>query len=224
MQINRHALYFAPASGAFACAAAAWLGWDAVLGAEVAQPAIVGLEEATRAPRKYGFHATFKAPFRLATGVCAADLADTGAQVAGRLAPVSLEAVSVARMGGFLALRPEGDERALQALCREIVAQFEPFRAPLTPQEIEKRRPETLTPRQRALLLEVGYPYVFEEFRFHMTLTGALPPETLARLQPLAEAYFAPHLARPFRVDQLCHFGEDAAGRFHLLAQYPLRG
>ena len=36
-----------------------------------------------------------------------------------------------------------------------------------------------LTDRQEALLTQWGYPYVMEEFRFHITLTGALDPAHL---------------------------------------------
>ena len=51
---------------------------------------------------------------------------------------------------------------------------LDPFRAPLTPSERARRRPEDLDPRRRALLDRWGYPHVFEAFRFHMTLTGRL--------------------------------------------------
>ena len=44
----------------------------------------------------------------------------------------------------------------------------------------QRRRPETLSPRQRELLHRRGYPFVMEEFRFHPRLTGGLPQDRLA--------------------------------------------
>lgn len=223
--MKRYALYYAPADRGLWQAGAAWLGRDAETGSAVPHPEVAGLADATLAPCKYGLHATLKAPFRLAAGATADDLAEALAHVAAQIAPVVLPGLGVASLGGrFLALRPEGDETGLMDLAAEVVTRFEPFRAPLTEAELARRKPETLSPRQRDLLTAFGYPYVFEEFRFHMTLSGDLPEAELARLAPEAEAFFAPHLARPFAVDQLCLFGEDAGGLFHLLSRHRLTG
>ena len=223
--MKRYALYYAPADRGLWQAGAAWLGRDAETGQAVPHPEVAGLDVATLAPRKYGLHATLKAPFRLAAGVGADDLAEALAHAAAQIAPVVLPGLAVASLGGrFLALRPEGSEAGLMDLAAEVVTRFEPFRAPLTEAELARRKPETLSPRQRDLLVAFGYPYVFEEFRFHMTLSGDLPEAELARLAPEAEAFFAPHLARPFAVDQLCLFGEDESGLFHLLSRHRLTG
>lgn len=225
MKINRYALYFSPAARGLARAGADWLGWDAEAGKARAQPDLAGIAAATEAPRKYGFHATLKAPFRLADGVSADDLAEALGHAAAQIAPVALPGLGIATLGGrFLALCPEGNEAGLLDLAAEVVTRFEPFRAALSAAEIARRRPEGLTARQRDLLDAFGYPYVFEEFRFHMSLTGDLPAAELTRLRPAAEAHFAPHLARPFAVDQLCLFGEDDAGRFHSLSRHTLSG
>lgn len=225
MMMKRYALYFAPADRGLWQAGAAWLGWDAETGLAVAHTDVAGLAAATLAPRKYGFHATLKAPFRLAEGATAEDLDQALAFEAAQIAPVVLPGLEVASLGGrFLALRPAGNEAGLGALAAEVVTRFEPFRAPPTAAEIARRNPEALSPRQRALLAAFGYPYVFEEFRFHLTLSGDLPKAELARLAPEAEAFFAPHLARPFRVDQLCLFGEAENGHFHLLSRHRLSG
>ena len=67
-------------------AGAEWLGWDARSGQAV--PA--GGGEWTRTPRRYGFHATIKAPFRLAEGALAETLSDCFAALRARLAPLAL--------------------------------------------------------------------------------------------------------------------------------------
>lgn len=217
--MKRYAIYYAPPPGGFAQAGAAWLGWDAAAGQPVEQPD-PALEAVTVAPRKYGFHGTVKPPFRLAEGQSFAALHAAVATLATRLGPVTLPGLRLRDLDGFLALTPEGDQAPLQALAAEVVTTLEPFRAPLTAAEIAKRRPERLTPRQRALLDAYGYPFVLEEFRFHLTLSDRLPdPQPLAAQ---AGAHFAPHLPRPFTVGALCLFGEAADGRFHLMARHPL--
>jgi hypothetical protein len=123
---------------------------------------------------------------------------------------------------GFLALTPMGCEAALLELGAAVVEGTNDLRAPLTEAEIARRRPESLSPRQRNLLDSWGYPYVMEEFRFHLTLTDRLP-EPGPAMDALTR-HFAPVLPRPFLVEDLCLFGEDAAGRFHLLHRYALTG
>src|SRR6202000_780688 len=48
------------------------------------------------------------------------------------------------------------------------------LRARPSPDDLGRRLAAPLTERQRALLVEWGYPYVFDEFRFHMTLSNSL--------------------------------------------------
>ena len=220
-QMKRFAIYYAPRDGAFADAAACWLGWDLARGCAVAQPKVAGLAELTADPRKYGFHGTIKPPFRLAEGVTAADLADGVAQLARTLRAVQMPGLQMVSLEGFLAMIP-GPDAALSDLSAEVVRVLDPFRAPLTEAEVARRRPETLTDRQRDLLAIYGYPYVMEEFQFHLTLSGHLASEDTTRLQLAAKAHFAGLIPQPFAVQDLCLCGEDQAGWFHLLHRYPL--
>lgn len=223
--LKRLAVYYAPRPGAFADHAAAWLGWDATRGTTLPQPELPGIAFPailTAEARRYGFHGTLRAPFRLAPGIGQAEAGQRLEILASRLAPVSCEGLTIENLQGFLALTPLGCEAALLELGAAVVEGTNDLRAPLTEAEIARRRPETLSPRQRALLQAWGYPHVMEEFRFHLTLTDRLP-EPGPVMEALA-AHFAPVLPRPFRIEDLCLFGEDAAGRFHLLHRYPLAG
>lgn len=225
--MKRYAIYAAPGPGPLATAAAQWLGWDPEASRPVGQPALPGLPrplaELTAAPRKYGLHGTLKAPFRLAEGCLADDLAEAVGALAHQLAPVAVP-LEIAPLGDFLALRPAAPVPALAALAAEVVTRLDPYRAPLSAAELARRHPETLSPRQRALLDRFGYPYVQDEFRFHMTLTGPLAPAEIAPVTAAAAGFLGPHLPQPFGLDHLCLFGEDAAGRFHLLHRYALTG
>lgn len=224
---DRYAIYHAPPPGPLADWAAGWLGWDAAGGRVAAHPAVAGLPRPvaalTATPRKYGFHGTLKPPFRLAHGTSAAGLAEATAALAARLAPVVLPGMQLARLGGFVALIPEGGAAGLTALAAEVVARLDGFRAPPDAAETARRRPERLTPRQRALLDLWGYPHVMEEFRFHLTLTGDLAEDEAEATRAALAPVLAPLLPRPYAVSDLCLFGERA-GMFHLLHRYPLSG
>lgn len=227
-RLNRYAVYFAPRPGEFTARAAAWLGWDVATGQPVAQPDLPGLPRPPAAlttdPRRYGFHGTIRAPFRLADGVDEADLRSCVAGLAAGLAPVVCDGLALENLQGFLALTPRGSEVGIMDLAARVVEGTNDLRAPLTEAEIARRRPETLSPRQRALLARWGYPFVMEEFRFHLTLTDRLPEAWVAPVAAALEPHFAPVLPRPFGIEDLCLFGEDEAGRFHLLHRYALTG
>ena len=225
---QRYTLYWTPDPGPLAGAGAAWLGWDPEAGEAVAHPAVAGLpvplEAMTGTPRKYGLHATIKPPFALAPGTAAAGLDAAAAALCARLAPVALPGLTVAAIGPWVVLVPEGDTAALDAMAAAVVEGLDAFRAAPDAAEIARRNPDALTPRLRALLDRWGYPHVMEEFRFHVTLAGPLPPADVAPVQAVAAARFAPLLPQPFAVTGLTLLGEGADGRFRILRRYPLGG
>lgn len=228
IRMNRYAVYFAPRPGALAERASSWLGWDVLRGEPIAQPDLPGLPRPaaalTIAPRRYGFHGTIRAPFRLAEGLQEADLRARLETLAASLAPVTCDGLALENLQGFLALTPRGCEAALLDLGARVVEATNDLRAPLSPAEVARRRPESLSPRQRDLLDRWGYPHVMEEFRFHLTLTDRLPEDEAPRVAKVLAAHFGPVLPRPFVIQDLCLFGEDEAGRFHLLHRYALSG
>ena len=211
--MKRYAIYYAPPDGAFATAAAAWLGWDVARGCAVDQPDPT-LANITADPRKYGFHATIKAPFRLADGIGFDDLKLAFCNLAAQRAPVTLTGLHMVHLDGFLALIPIDPSDALQDMAFHIVRDLDRLRAPLNPAELARRRPETLSPRQRELLDIYGYPYVLEQFQFHMTLTGRTDDPNIHNA---AKAHFDGLIPAPLHIDDLCLMGEDDLGRFHLL-------
>ena len=224
-QITRFAVYFAPRPGPFADKAAHWLGWDATIGTAVAQPDMpFDLAHVTQAPRKYGFHATLRAPFRPAPDLSADDVVGAVAALAAGLPPAASDGLRMCNLHGFLALVPEGDTGAIDALAAQVVRATNPLRAALSPAEIARRKPDSLNARQRAYLAQWGYPFVMHDFAFHLTLTDQLDADMAARVQPQAAAHFAAALPHPFVVQDLCLFGEDGEGRFHLLHRFPLQG
>lgn len=228
MSTTRHAVYYAPPPGAFADLGAAWLGWDIARGAEVAHPQVEGLPAPvaamTEGPRRYGFHATLKPPFPLTADSDAATLGAALRALAARLPPPRIEALRLAEIGPFAALLPEGDTTGIDTLEAALVEGLDSFRAPTPPEVLARRRPTTLTPAQEANLARWGYPYVMEEFRFHMTLAGPLDAPARQAVVAALTPLFAPYLGQPVAVTDIVLAETDAAGRFHTRARVPLGG
>ncbi len=217
----RVAIYFAPpVDHPLSVAAAAWLGRDAWTGARLERGRVEGFDPATLGtltaePRRYGFHATMKPPFRLADNQRLSSLRAGLYGCCRYSPPVTIAALRLDRIGPFFALLPEGDADRLNGLSEMVVSVLDSFRAPPTPEEIARRRPERLTARQREYLTRRGYPYVFDEFRFHMTLTGPVPEEHAELMEAALRDRFGSFVGQPLAVDRLCLFIElDPPGDF----------
>ncbi|KRS11778.1 phosphonate metabolism protein [Roseovarius atlanticus] len=227
MAFRRYAVYHTP-QGALGRFGADWLGWDLETGRPTTPPDIEGLpapwDDITGTPRKYGFHATIKPPFRLAEGKTETDLLTAFAKHCTRTAPVTLDGLELAQLGRFLALVPTGDTKPLNRLAADIVRTLDPFRARPTDADLARRRASGLTPEQDALLLQWGYPYVMDQFRCHYTLSGKLPKAQATQLRAALDPVLTPLLPHPFVLDTLSLCGEDAAGRFHLVHRATLSG
>ena len=228
----RFALYFAPDdSSAWRDFGALWLGRDAATGSDVDQAAIDGVDAhtfraLTAAPRRYGFHATLKAPFALATGATKAALAKELARFCAARLPLQMPPLEVARLDDFLALVPVARETRINELAADCVRAFDSFRAAPEPEEIERRRRKGLSTRQDRYLIEWGYPYVLADYRFHMTLTGGLDgvsPHHVAAVLAAARTMLAGLAGEPLWLDAICLFDEpDEASPFRLVARFPL--
>lgn len=223
MPFSRFAIYDLPAGTEWAQRGASWLGWDAQCARACQHPSLPGLDDVTMMPRKYGFHGTLKAPFRLAAGIALDDLQDAVATLALRTAPARCDGLELAKIGRFLALIPRGDASDIAKLAARCVTSLDPFRATTTDAELARRRAAGLTPAQETLLMQWGYPYVLGEFRFHITLTGALEPEALERWHAQAESWLPPPPS-PYQIASLALAGERVDGRFELIQRYALAG
>lgn len=214
---TRYAVYFVP-DGTWGDFGAAWLGWDVRRGAEVdlIAPELCGL---VQRPRKYGFHATVRSPFRLAAGCTGEQAAEAARAVCADMRSIPLRSLQLSRIGPFFALTAPGERAALQALADRTVEALDTIRAPLTEAELARRRAARLSVRQEELLARWGYPHVREQFRFHLTLTGPVTsPEEIA---PELQRRLAEPMATPLVVDSLSLLGEAEDGRFHQMARFP---
>jgi len=226
---ERYAIHFAPVAGSdLARFGDRWLGRDAATGQAVSQPALDGLDAGrlhalTEAPRHYGFHGTLKPPFHLANGCDVDDLRRAIAGFAARRAVFEITALHLREIGDFLALVPADPAPALSSLADACVTEFDAYRAPSDAADVAKRHAAGLTPRQAELLARWGYPYVLDEFRFHLTLTGPIAgQEERTRVAGLLQPLVAPLLGRPVPVRELSLFHQpDRATPFHLIQRLP---
>ncbi|HWA48102.1 MAG TPA: DUF1045 domain-containing protein [Dongiaceae bacterium] len=229
---GRYAIYFAPLAGsALARFGDGWLGRESETGNTLPQPALNGfdvrrLQALTEAPRHYGFHGTLKPPFHLADGCDVADLRRAIVGFSARQRPFEIKGLQLRAIGDFLALIPGRAEPALSALADACVVEFDAYRAPPDAVELAKRHAAGLTPRQCEFLARWGYPYVLDEFRFHLTLTGAIADagertQVADHIAPLV----APLVGQPVPVRELCLFHQpDRGAAFRLIERFPFGG
>jgi len=162
---------------------------------------------------------------RLACGCKWNDVVDAARSLADEIAPFDLPPLSVQDLLGFLALRETGPSAQLQALADASVEQLDRFRAPATDAELARRRRANLTPEQHRMLVRWGYPYVFDTWFFHLTLTRRLSAVEKQVFLPAAQAYFAKSIAVPRRVSDICLFVQPApSAAFLIKERLKLRG
>jgi putative phosphonate metabolism protein len=225
----RYAIYFAAgADSALSRFGAELLGYDVYTGDEMPFPADASRvapdwRDVTVDPRKYGFHGTLKAPMSLAPGRTEAELVAACAAFAGKARPMPSIRPVVDSISGFIAVIPTEPVGALQQLAADCVREFDDFRAPMTAEDRARRKPDKLTERQRDYLDRWGYPYVMEEFRFHMTLTGRLDAERRGPILEMLRARFATLGLETLVIDRIALFKQDdARARFRFVGEWAL--
>jgi putative phosphonate metabolism protein len=211
----RYAIYFVPAAdSALYRFGAAMLGYDCYTGNEVGFPDSLPEEQSawrdlTGEPRRYGFHATLKAPFHLAGQAAESELVDAFQAFSRTIDSAPVFEPVVASLQGFIAIIPAAAEPAVDRLAAACVTAFDRFRAPLSEHD-RNRRLNGLSERQAANLDRWGYPYVFDDFRLHLTLTGRLDAERRAVVLPyLRDRFAAACNAWPLPIDRIALSRQD---------------
>ena len=205
------------------------LGYDASTGLSTAFPkhgAFAGkpLAEWTREPARYGFHATLKAPFYLRAGTSEAQLLAQVRAFAATRQAFTEPPLKLAIFGRFIALTNSETSTALSRLSDDCVRVFDPFRAALLPLDRDRRLSHPLPSRQLAHLEGWGYPYVFEDFMFHMTLSASLDAEPRSEMYEAVKALYS-HIAAPVSFDAIAVFVQrNPDARFQVLERTKFGG
>jgi len=221
----RFAVYFAPAPESalwrFGCQV---IGYDAARHS-VAIPSVAALEAARARgsfvePARYGFHATLKAPFELRAGATEADLIARAGTFAGSTKGFSIGRLTVSCIDRFVALIAPLPSARLETLAARCVVEFDDLRAPLSPDDRARRLKARLTAAELAYLDRWGYPYVFEQFRFHMTLAGPLTPDRIEDLRCCLAGLYSP-LDADVEVDAIAIFKQQSRSEsFRLVRRF----
>jgi putative phosphonate metabolism protein len=221
MTLPRYALYFTPpADSRFWQTGSAWIGRDAASNAPITRPLLANvandtLVAITQHPRRYGFHATLKAPFHLAEDSNIDLLLQHVVEFAKTRSSFVLPHLKVAMMEDFLALIPAEHSPELDRIAGACVAEFDHHRHPLTDAELFQRRAKTLSTHQDEMLLRWGYPHVFDSYRFHITLTDSLcgmDDRFVTQVHEAAEQLFTDDMMRRCAFDAISVFKEPHPG------------
>jgi hypothetical protein len=228
MSYERYAVYWLPGPRtALAAFARNWFGADPETGEALPAPARHGLdadlaERATASPRRYGCHATIKAPFRLRDGVSEADLSAELGRFCGRRRRARAGRLRLKRLSHYLALTLDSPTAEVDWLADECVTYFDRFRAPLSEAD-RARRPGDLPPLARQHLEQFGYADIFSRFLFHVTLAGPLEAADLARAESALAPAVEPLTRAPFCIEDLCLCRDPGqGGLFKILNRHPL--
>lgn len=205
----RAAIYFTPDKNhPITKKAASWLGRDAFNSANtISSPNNKDLT-LIKSPARYGYHATIKAPFELDVSYGIDDVSRALANFCAINKSFKLPNIKIGKLGSFFALVPEFCPDELFNLEARTVKHFEIYRAPLSDEDIKRRNPQSLSDRQKDNLTAYGYPYIFEDFRFHMTLTGPIEHQNQDEVEEQLNAYFFEFLGKDLDFDGLALFIE----------------
>lgn len=227
--MTRCAVYFAPAPDSrFEEIGASALGRHARTGELVRLVPVEGIDgetlhALTASPRRYGFHGTLKAPFPLTDGKSEADVLTAVGTLAQQSMPFEIPVMKIGILDRFVALVPAEPCQPLQALASRCVQELDELRAPMSDADYARRKPETLSEPQRQLLMAWGYPYVLDEFRFHMTLSERVTPDHADMIANARGELFAEILTSPISVDAISVFRQPSTDEpFLNIAQFPL--
>ncbi|MDK1378137.1 MULTISPECIES: DUF1045 domain-containing protein [unclassified Sinorhizobium] len=207
----RYAIYYTPARAhPLTVAASSWLGRDAFGRVDATNdPRPEADVLLTSEPRRYGFHATIKPPFRLKEGTSVEDLEQALSKFAGSRPPCPIGPLRIDLLGGFFALVPANPMLTLRNFAAQIVEEFDRFRAPMIASELQRRLQTPLDEIETVHLVRWGYPYVLDRFRFHMTLTGRVPEEGRAQTRARLKTVFENYLSEDYRLDTLSLFAQE---------------
>lgn len=214
----RYSICYTPsARDPLSMAAASWLGRSVYSGEAMEHPDGIGLGLSeiafhTALPRRNGFHACLKAPFRLHPDMSEALLLRELMHFASVVEPFTLPALEVGRLGDFCGLMLSHQSVQLDQLASLVVQNFDQFRAPLTEAEIDRMAPERLSAPQFANLYRWGDPHVLDEYRFYLPLTGPLSTADRERVQKAVSRYFSTYLVQPPVFSNLALFVEREQG------------
>jgi putative phosphonate metabolism protein len=228
----RYAIYFVPAPHSqLYRVGSSTLGYDCYTGKPVDFPdqsgsRAVNWHELTEEPRRYGFHATLKAPFHLLPSHGEQQLVNAVQNFARLGHAVHRFTPAVRMLGGFFAVTPLEPVPAIDALAASCTTIFDAFRAPMTPRERARRVALKLNEQQIRNLDRWGYPFVLSQYQFHLSLTGKVATGRHdAILAVLQERFHRGGVERSIAVDRIALVKQESpSASFRVVADAAIGG
>ena len=223
---KRYAIYYAPIEN---CGLDVFgkclLGWDPYKGEEITNsypPKLPNLQKFSRfvlTPKQYGFHGTIKAPFRLKDGYTYNDLENKVCEISKQIHSFYIDKLIIKKLGNFIALIPTNNLK-VNDVSNKFVEGLDYLRDELSENEIKKRNPIKLTSRQKKMLFKWGYPYVFNEFKFHLTLTSKLNIEEIDDVFKSLQNILTQFNLIKINFNSVCIFGQKSDEKFYFIKRF----
>ncbi|MGB2462401.1 MAG: DUF1045 domain-containing protein [Candidatus Puniceispirillaceae bacterium] len=227
LNFSRYAVYYLPCPDSpLQRFGDQWLGWSIMDGEFTIRlkgkmPATEH-EKITATPQKYGFHGTLKPPLRLKDEFGQNEFVNAVRHIAAMHQGFMMPDLNLRVIGQFIALVPVEHSPAMHDLASALVTGLDAFRKAPTEEETARRLSAGLTSRQTELLEAWGYPYVLDEFRFHLTLTGRLEKDQIPQIRNYLQEQIVPILEQPIWVRDIAVVGQMENGLFTLIERVPL--
>ena len=224
---KRFAIYYAPDENSeLDVFGRCWLGWDPFLGKEISKKYrknFLNFDNFVVGPKKYGFHGNLKAPFRLKKEYTYSDLEKKVYEIAKELQRFDVGKLNLKKIGNFIALVPEKNDK-IKYLSNKLVTGLDFLRDELLEEEILKRNPQTLTLNQKKMLTNWGYPYVLDEFNFHLTLTDKIDNKKIDNILKSIKRNLRYIDFEKVNFNNICIFGEKKDEKFYFIKRFKLEG
>ena len=223
---KRYAIYYVPSENSeLDLFGKCWLGWDPYKGVETTKsdlsklPSFKKFSSLVLTPKQYGFHGTIKAPFKLKNEYTYNDLENKVREISKQIHSFYFDQLIIKKLGNFIGLIPTNNLK-VNAVSNKFVEELDYLRDELSESEIKKRKPHKLTSNQKQMLFKWGYPYVFDEFKFHLTLTSKLNvveiDDVLRSLQNILKQVNLNKIS----FNNICIFGQKSDEKFYFVQRF----
>ena len=225
---SRYAVYFSPPEADYLSKfLAGWFGWNAHNGQNVPYHILENLNydlsDITKEQYRYGFHGTLKPPFSLVDTKNLNDLKLALVELSKSIKKFEIPSISLKVLNGFVAIVSTTENRPIMALAKKCVEELDLFREVESVERIQRRRSRTFSKSEEYNLKRWGYPYVMDNFQFHLTMSGRLKPEVLKNVIEVLNSELQGVLNKPLPIGEICLFGENASnGNFQIIQKFSL--
>lgn len=229
MNKERYFIAFAPSpKSAIWQIGSGWLAFNAATSSIPEQTYTLGLPpkihlQMVLPARKTGFNAILVAPFSLRVGISEENLCESIATFSQSITTFTTCLMKVKANGNKIGIEPLTLDKNIRDLANLSVRHFNHFRETQPEKTINPKLKEMLTERQLENFIKWGHPYYFEDYKFQIPLTGAVPAKMIELLEQNLQKLFTKHLSQGLKVDSLTLFKQENMNKpARMIRRFPL--